>query len=116
VEVWKFEEKQTDVNIALAMYKDALQNNIKQQVLISNDSDLEPVLRLINADMSHIELGLIIPKPKPLNQLKARPANKGVSQYANWTRKYILDEECKKALLADVVPTHKKPIYKPTHW
>ncbi len=44
VYIWKFEEKQTDVNIALAMYKDARDANISQQILVTSDSDLVPAL------------------------------------------------------------------------
>lgn len=45
VNVWKFEEKQTDVNIALHMYRDAIKQHYTQQVLVSNDSDLELALK-----------------------------------------------------------------------
>lgn len=33
VEIWEFEEKQTDVNLALHLYKDSLSKNYEQQVL-----------------------------------------------------------------------------------
>jgi len=116
VEIWKFEEKQTDVNIALSMYKDARDANINQQILVSNDSDLEPVLKLICEDTSNLELGLIIPRAKPESGSKVRPTNKGLSQYANWTRSYILDDECQNSQLDERIATNKKPILKPSYW
>jgi uncharacterized LabA/DUF88 family protein len=116
VEVWKFEEKQTDVNIALAMYKDARDANVNQQILVTSDSDLELALKLISSDVPHMKLGLIIPRKKPEPGQKVRPPNKSLSQYACWTRNYILDEECQKFQLNDRIATKKKPIDKPSYW
>lgn len=116
VEIWQFEEKQTDVNIALAMYKDARDGEIHQQVLVSNDSDIEPALKLIRADDLDIELGLIIPRSKSETDDKKRPTSTSLSQYADWTRTHILDEECQTAQLNDRIATNKKPILKPNYW
>ena len=44
------EEKQTDVNIALHLYRDVSQNKCEQVILVSSDSDLEPALRFIKQD------------------------------------------------------------------
>lgn len=115
VAVWKFEEKQTDVNIALQMYRDAVNNDNLHQVLVSNDSDLELPLKLIRADVPNIQLGLIIPRPKPEGE-KYRSANKSLSQHVHWTRGYVLDQECKDSQLDDKIPTQKKPILKPEYW
>ncbi|PCH62419.1 MAG: NYN domain-containing protein [Gammaproteobacteria bacterium] len=116
VEIWKFEEKQTDVNIALAMYRDAMHKSCEQQILVSNDSDLVPALKLINSDVQDIKLGLIIPRKKPESGQKVRPPNKSLSDIVDWTRSYILDEECRNSQLADKIPTNKKPILKPGYW
>lgn len=40
VAIWKLEEKQSDVNLALHAYHDALTNQIDQAVIVSNDTDL----------------------------------------------------------------------------
>jgi len=116
VEVYKFEEKQTDVNIALHMYRDAIHEACTQQVLVSNDSDLELSLKLINEDKPKIDLGLIVPREKPPTSGKFRPPNKRLSQYVNWTRNYILDQECQDSQLNDKVATRKKTIIKPSYW
>ncbi|NOQ93365.1 MAG: NYN domain-containing protein [Methylophaga sp.] len=116
VEIWKFEEKQTDVNIALHMYRDAINESCAQQILVSNDSDLELPLKLISQDSPHITLGLIIPRPKPIASQPSRPPNKSLSQYVHWTRNYILDQECQHAQFPDKIPTNKKPILKPEYW
>lgn len=116
VKVWKFEEKQTDVNMALHMYRDAINDLCAQQILVSNDSDLELALKLISEDQQEIELGLIIPRSKPSKLSKSRPPNQRLSQYTNWVRNYILDQECEDSQLNNKIVTNKKPIFKPEHW
>lgn len=115
VAIWKFEEKQTDVNIALHMYRDALNENILQQVLVSNDSDLELPLKLIKEDKSNIVIGLITPRKKPTSS-HIRSPNENLSLLSNWTRHHILDEECQRAQLDEKISTLKKPILKPKYW
>lgn len=111
VNTWKLEEKQTDVNIAIEMYRDAAKGAVKQQVLVSSDSDIIPALRYIKKDFSDIDLGLILPRKK---QNKRR--NSKLSQVTDWTRNHINDDELEKHQLPNMVPTHKKPIYKPKYW
>lgn len=116
VDIWKLEEKQTDVNIALHMYKDAIEGKCCQQILVSNDSDLEPPLKLIRENQPEITLGLIIPRHKPTDPKHARAPNQRLSKYTQWTRHHILDEECANSQLADKIPTKRKPIIKPAYW
>lgn len=115
VEIWKFEEKQTDVNLALHMYRDAIRGGVSQLVLVSNDSDLELPLKLIKEDKPNITIGLIIPRQKPTSS-HTRPPNESLSQNSDWTRRHILDEECQHAQLEEKIPTNKKPVLKPEHW
>ena len=115
VEIWRFEEKQTDVNIALTMYRDATLNETFQQVLVSSDSDLELPLKLISGDFDNT-LGLIIPRPQPSPDKRSRPVNKSLSNHTSWTRRYITTHECANSVMPDVIPTRKKPIRKPLYW
>ncbi|MBL1142186.1 MAG: NYN domain-containing protein [Proteobacteria bacterium] len=115
-EVWKFEEKQTDVNIAMNMYRDAIREEYGQQVLVSSDSDLEAALKFIKEDKPEITIGLVMPKPKLTDDRKARPITAYLDNHSHWTRDHILDEECLKSLLPDKIPTKKKPIVKPHYW
>jgi uncharacterized LabA/DUF88 family protein len=48
--VWKIEEKKTDVNLAMAMYRDAVKGLYDHMVICSNDSDAEPVLEALRED------------------------------------------------------------------
>lgn len=111
--VWKLEEKQTDVNIALHAYRDCCKNLAQQVIFVSNDTDLSPALQALREDFGDtIQIGVIIPTSKD----SKRPNNKQLSQYADWIRHYILQTELADSQLPDKIPTHKKPILKPEYW
>lgn len=115
--VWILEEKMTDVEIALAMYRDAVQGNCKQIVLCSNDSDMKPALQAIKSDMPEIKIGVVMPIiPTSKNQKNARRISGSLDELSDWTRDYILDDELEKSQLPDKIPTNKKPVIKPSHW
>ncbi len=116
VEVWKLEEKQTDVNIALHLYRDAMFRHCDHAVLVSSDSDLVSAFKFIGQDFPSHHIGLILPRRQPKGDEKNRPANAGLSDLANWTRSYIMDEELEKFQLPEKVPTKKKPAIKPDYW
>ncbi len=111
VKTWKLEEKQTDVNIALEMYRDATHRDVQQQILVSSDSDLIPTLNFIRNDYGYIRLGLVLPRG---SQNKRK--NTSLSDCADWTRGHVTEEELKNFQLPNMIPTKKKPIYKPAYW
>lgn len=114
IDVWRLEEKQTDVNIALEAYRDAAKGNAEHLVFVSNDTDLAPALAAIREDFGdNVKLGVIIPVRKTT---EGRPGNQQLDDYADWTRKYITDEELASSQLPDKIPTKKKPIIKPEYW
>jgi uncharacterized LabA/DUF88 family protein len=114
--VWKLEEKQTDVNIAIHLFCDVMKAQAEQIVLVSNDTDLETALAMIRKEFGqHIKIGIVIPAPKLLEK-KRRPSNQRLSQYADWTRHYILDDELEQSQLPKQIATNKKPIIKPNYW
>lgn len=117
VRVWKLEEKQTDVNLALSMYRAACSGNFKQLVVCSNDSDIAPVLEALRQDFPEITLGVVLPRRAPAAGINTyRAASASLEKYADWTRHHLLDSELESAQLPDMIPTSKKPIRKPTHW
>lgn len=117
VAVWRLEEKQTDVNIALHLYRDVALQACEQIVLVSGDSDLEPALAFIKQDYPEVRRGLILPRPKPAEATKPmRSSNKTLSDLSHWTRSYVLDEELRNFQFPDKVPTQKKPAIKPDYW
>jgi uncharacterized LabA/DUF88 family protein len=115
--VWKLEEKKTDVNLALRMYRDACKGLYDRTILVSNDSDAEPALEAIRADFPHIMLGVVMPiRPlAPGAQAHRRPSGSLANQ-ADWIIAYLGDDLLDGAQLPAVVPTKKKPIRKPAHW
>lgn len=114
VDVWKLEEKQTDVNIALEAYRDAAKHTAEHLVFVSNDTDLAPSLAAIREDFgSTVTIGVVLPIRK---STKGRPGNQQLKQHANWTRQYITDDELSASQLPHIIPTKKKPIKKPEYW
>lgn len=115
VAVWRLEEKQTDVNIALHLYDDVVQGNVDQVVLISNDSDLVPAFQFAKRAAPDLIVGTILPR---LHQESGsqRPNNVSLSRLSDWSRQYLRNEELEAAQLPDKVPTRKKPIFKPDYW
>ncbi|MDB5885064.1 MAG: hypothetical protein JWR74_1235, partial [Polaromonas sp.] len=111
VRVWKIEEKRTDVNLAMAMYRDAAKGLYDQVVLCSNDSDAEPVLQALREDFPALVIGVVTPVPPP-DPAKGAPrgVSASLSRHAHWTRRHLLDGELAAAQLPPLVPTNKKPI------
>ena len=114
VNVWRLEEKKTDVNIAVHLYRDAYKG-MGQLVLVSNDSDIVPALEAIQEDFQQAITAAIMPRLKPTGG-EARPPNAELSKLSNWTRHYILEEELKACQLPNMIPTKKRAVYKPDYW
>ena len=114
VEVWKLEEKQTDVKMALSIYHDVVTNACDQVVICTNDTDLVPVLELLKEHYPHIKIGAIIPTSKG----SGRQANASIIKLADWSRKYITDDELRACLLPNSIPKpNGRGVYKkPDHW
>lgn len=116
-DVWKLEEKQTDVQMALTAYRDAIKGHAEQLVFVSNDTDLEPALGMIRQDLGQdIKMGVVIPMRKPKDDHPRRPPNASLSKHADWTRSYITEEELAASHLPEKIATKKKPIIKPSYW
>ena len=116
VKAWKLEEKKTDVNIALHIYRDLLKGNCEQAILVSNDSDLVPALEAVQEDLTDKYIGVVMPRIQKEGDQKNRPYNVKLSNLANWTRGYIREEELKMFQLPRLVPTKRKPIIRPDYW
>jgi len=116
VKIWRLEEKQSDVNIALEAYRDAI--HIDQAVFVTNDTDQEPTLKALCNDYPALKIGVILPIREPIPGItsRARPGNNRLSIYAHWTRNHIRSEELKQSILPDLIPTQKKAIKKPDYW
>ena len=71
------EEKETDVNIAIQLIQDAMDNVADVFYVISADTDLAPAVKLLRARYPHIEYVPVLPpnraQNKELKQLCSRP-------------------------------------------
>lgn len=115
--VWKLEEKKTDVNLALRIYRDACKGRYDRIILVSNDSDAEPALEALRADFPHIMLGVVMPiRPVVSGAPAHRRPSGSLANQADWTITHLSDEALGAAQLPAIVPTKKKPIRKPSHW
>lgn len=112
VGVWVLGEKQTDVQLALHVYRDAAITDCEQMVICTNDSDLAPALEFLREDYPEIKIGIVLPRPPELQARKS----KTLQELAHWTRDHILDMELAAHQFPDRVPTRKRPADKPEHW
>ena len=106
VEVWKNEEKGSDVNLALHVLNDAWLNAYDCAVIVSNDSDLAESLRLVKAQSNKL-IGLVTPgAPK-------RKTSRQLSRYADFV-KPIRTWMLQSSQLPNPIPGTK--IHKPVSW
>lgn len=110
VDIWKLEEKQSDVNLALHAYSDAIRGEVDHVVIVTNDTDLVPALKLIKRDTS-VAIGLVIP-----TRFHARAANADLISIADWTRTHITDGELAVSQLPRVVRGGRSASHKPVSW
>ena len=56
-----FEEKQTDVNIAIKLFQSAINNDFDTAIIISGDSDLIPAIEAVKTTFPAKQIGLVVP-------------------------------------------------------
>ncbi|WP_339718781.1 NYN domain-containing protein [Marinomonas primoryensis] len=119
VKIWKMEEKQSDVNVALEAVYDAVTDlTLEHIVFVTNDTDIIPALRKIQHHnelklRKPVKIGLIIPTRKSDTE---RKGNKSLKDCADWTIEYIHDEELQAARLPCRVFGPRKTASKPISW
>lgn len=119
VKIWRFEEKRTDVSLALSAYRDVAKGEVEQVVFVTNDSDLVPAAQAIREDFPEVRIGVIFPianRPHASTGGERRPPCGDLLTLADWTRRHITEEELSAAQFPIKVATRKKPAIKPSHW
>lgn len=106
VEVYKNEEKGSDVNLALHLLNDAWQNRYDCAVVVSNDSDLGESLRLVKAQHRKL-IGVVTPGAP------TRRTSIQLSQHADFI-KPIRSWMLRTSQLPDPIPN--TTISKPINW
>ncbi|WP_205960360.1 NYN domain-containing protein [Ramlibacter henchirensis] len=106
MQVWKNEEKGSDVNLALHLLNDAWQDAYDCAVVVSNDSDLCEAMRLVKAQHNKV-IGLITPGAP------VRKTSMQLKQHSDFTRQIRTS-----ALQASQLPSHipGTTITKPATW
>jgi len=65
-----FEEKQTDVNIAIKLFQTAVQDLWDIAIIVSGDSDLIPAIQAVKSTFLAKQIGLVIPIGRRAEELK----------------------------------------------
>jgi len=65
-----YEEKQTDVNIAIQLFESAIKNEFDTALIISGDSDLIPSINAVKRNFPNKKVGIIIPIDRNAEELK----------------------------------------------
>ena len=119
VAVWKLEEKETDVHIAISMYRLASreaqlppEQRTQQIVLVSGDTDMTPALKALREDFPDLRIGVILPHREGIQ----RTVPGSLKRYADWMRHVVTEIELADHQFPPRIPTHKKPALKPAYW
>ncbi|WP_224784974.1 antitoxin Xre/MbcA/ParS toxin-binding domain-containing protein [Marinihelvus fidelis] len=107
---WKLEEKQSDVNLALNLYHDALTGEIDHAVVVTNDTDVAPAMKFVRSN-TNVIVGLIVPSCD-----NTRKPNTALTDLAHWVRRSVTEKELLKSQLPRVVQGGKRPTSKPVSW
>lgn len=108
------EEKESDVNIALAILEDAFEKISDKILVITNDSDISPAIRLALTKNDELKINVITPpliKTKRANYdlLDAcRDVNKNKSGQVYFKTRMISVEHLEKNLLPDEIAIDEK--------
>lgn len=100
------EEKESDVNVAIHLLSDILQNKCDTAYLVSGDSDMGPAIRQAKRLCPQKRIGLILPPYQKGADLKS-----SVDFYKKITRKHL-----KKSLFPRAINFSDSIIYAPSGW
>lgn len=109
IQAWKVEEKQSDVNLALQAYHDAITKEIDHAVIVTNDTDIAPALEMIRAH-TNVFIGLVVPTLD-----NERIPNTDLEKLSHWTRKHITEAELSACQLPRVIHG-RRATTKPLSW
>ncbi len=115
VEVWRNEEKGSDVNLATQLLLDASDRNFDLGVVISNDSDLAWPILMVRRKF-HRPVGVYKPE-RPANYPGAhpRPDSRVLKKSARWFRR-IEERHLVASQLPATMADQRGTIVKPSGW
>jgi uncharacterized LabA/DUF88 family protein len=100
------EEKRTDVNIAIKLLIDAVEDRYDKALIISADSDLLPAIIAVRNCALEKELGVMFPIGRGNFELREK---------ANFRRK-MSEELLRQTQFPDKVPVGDEIIERPANW
>ena len=105
-EVWKTEEKGSDVNLATHLLVDGLAKQYEAAVVLTNDSDLATPIRHVR-DSLHLEVIVINPDKKTVSKTLLKAAS---------FQRTLRDGVLAASQLPDTITYPKGTIQKPPTW
>lgn len=108
--IWKLEEKQSDVNLAIHAITDVLLGGVEHVVIVTNDTDIAPAVTMLKQH-TQAAVGVVI----PTTDHERMPNTELVAQ-ADWVRSHITLAELQAAQLPRVIPDRRRPVSKPLSW
>jgi 6-hydroxy-3-succinoylpyridine 3-monooxygenase len=110
LDIWKLEEKQSDVSLALNAYSDAVRKEVDQVIAVTNDSDFVPAMKMLRQHTSAV-VGLIVPMRQNVGNV-----NTELTKHAHWVRTHIREEEFSASQLPAMVRLQNGAVHKPLSW
>lgn len=101
-----FEEKQTDVNIAIELFRQAVNDSYDTATILSADSDLIPAIRAVRTTFPNKTLKLVLPPNRKSESLKLE-----VHHFMRMKEKHLISSQLPNPIVADRVT-----LYKPKDW
>jgi 6-hydroxy-3-succinoylpyridine 3-monooxygenase len=95
--------------LALQAYHDAITGEVDQVVIVTNDTDIAPALKMMRAH-TEVVIGLVVP-----TKAHVRIPNTDLADQAHWVRPYITEGELASSQLPRVI-AGRKPTVKPESW
>lgn len=86
--IWRMDEKQADMRLALEFLHDAIQGNAEQLVLCTAGTDLLPAVEMVRLKNPGVRLGLVIP-----SRIASRKPSTELQRLADWCRTVVYPEE-----------------------
>jgi len=101
----KYEEKQTDVQIAINLFKGAIDDSFDKAIVVSGDSDLMPALEAVKLRFPKKELHLLFPSRRTSELLKQI-----ADQYSKIREKHLASSQFPNEIILPDGEVLRKPV------
>jgi len=112
--VIKYEEKGSDVNLAVHLVSDGFKQAFEAAVVVSNDSDLAEAMRIVRKELG-LPVGLIPPARKADIRAGRRRVSKSLREQASFTRS-VSSGILSASQLPQTITDGRGTFSRPTEW